>query len=139
MNRVLCHLRHQVGRRGIFLLFLALLDAASAYRLAWPDPAVLSNRSYQYLASIAPLNAWSVAWFVVAAACLVGAFMTRDAFAFAAAAFLKFLWAAVYVIGWILYDLPQGYFSAVIWAFAAVVVLVISTWPEFPEPPEGET
>jgi hypothetical protein len=127
--RRLCH---RVGRRGIFLLFLAFLDLASAARLIWPDPQTTTSVSYQYLASIVPLVAWAGLWALVAVVCAVYAFLPQDAVAFGMAAFLKFLWALVYLVGWLAVGVPQGYFSVALWAFAGLVVLVISTWPEVP-------
>ncbi|OPG10566.1 hypothetical protein [Microbispora sp. GKU 823] len=117
----------------MFLLLLAYLDLVSAIRFAWPSPDVLHTPSYAFLAELAPLWVWAVLWAGVGALCLVQAFVKRDAIAFGFAAALKFLWAAIYLIAWALDEVPQAYVTVTFWAFAALVVHVISTWPEIPK------
>ena len=129
------HISHRVGRRGLFLLFLAFLDSASAVRFAWPSPDVLHTPAYVFLTRLDPLDLWAVLWAAVGALCLVQAFAARDAVAFGFAAALKFLWAALYVIAWAFDQVPQAYWSVALWVFAGAVVHVISTWPE---PLEGD-
>ncbi|MEU6725455.1 hypothetical protein ABZ917_17245 [Nonomuraea wenchangensis] len=123
-------LRLRVGHRGAFLFGLAVLDYASAYRLANPDPTVVTSPAYEWLASLAPLPVWATAWSTVGTLALVQAFMQHDALAYGAAMALKVMWAGVYLLGWLVHDLPQGYFSVAIWAFAAWMVYVVATWPE---------
>lgn len=122
-----------MGRRGLFLLFLAFLDTVSAIRYAWPSPDVLHTPAYTFLSELAPLWFWAALWAGVGALCLVQAFMPRDAIAFGFAAAIKFLWTVIYLIAWALDEVPQAYASAAFWAFAALVVHVISTWPEIPK------
>ena len=122
--------RERVGHRGAFLFGLAVLDYASAYRLANPEPTALSGPAYEWIASVAPLGVWATAWSTVATLALVQAFQRNDALAYGCAMGLKVVWSAVYLIGWLLHDLPNGYFSVAIWAFAAWMVYVVATWPE---------
>ncbi|MFI7630283.1 hypothetical protein [Microbispora rosea] len=122
-----------MGRRGLFLLFLAFLDTVSAVRFAWPSPDVLHTPAYVFLSALAPLSFWAALWAAVGALCLVQAFKQRDAIAFGFAAAIKFLWSAIYLIAWVLDEVPQAYASAAFWVFAGAVVHVISTWPEIPK------
>lgn len=130
MRSRLTALRRRVGHRGAFLLGLALLDYASAYRLAWPEPSAVSSPSYAWLASLAPLPLWASVWAVVASVALVQAFQPGDALAYGLAMGLKVVWAVTYLVGWLTHGIPNGYFSVVIWAFAAGMVYIVATWPE---------
>ncbi len=123
-----------VGFRGVILLFLALLDLASAYRLVRPDPEVLRTPTNIYLASILPLWIWAVPWAVTGVICLVQAFTRRDRIAFGAAVGLKVGWAVITMCGGLAGVIPQAYWGTIIWVAVAGVVLRVSGWPE---PAEG--
>jgi hypothetical protein len=120
----------RIGRRGAFLLFLALLDLVQGYAMAFPTPRAVQNPTYQFLASIAPLWVWALLWTVVGVICLVFAFKQQDAPGYAAAMFIKVLWALVFLLGWIFADVERGYLSTAIWAAFAAVLALISSWPE---------
>jgi hypothetical protein len=127
---------HRVGRRGTFLLFLALLDFIYAYALAAPTARAASNPTYVFLAAVMPLGIWAALWAIVGTICLVFAFRTQDAPGYAAAMFVKILWAVTFLLGWIFADVERGYLSTAIWGAFAAVLALISTWPE-PEPGKG--
>ncbi len=120
----------QVGFRGVILLFLAMLDIVSAYRLVRPDPEVLRTPTNIYLASILPLWVWAIPWAVTGVICLAQAFADHDRLAFGAAAGLKIMWAVVTACGGLAGIIPQAYWGTVIWAALAGVVMRISGWPE---------
>lgn len=130
LRRRLAALRRRVGHRGAFLLGLSALDTASAYRLAWPEPASLHTPSYVFLASLAPLWVWAAIWAAVAVLTASQAFSAHDALAYGAAMVLKVVWASIYLYGWLVHDLANGYFSVAIWVFAAWMVYIVATWPE---------
>lgn len=120
----------RVGRRGYFLLFLALLDAVYGASLLNPTPRSLDNPTTQFLLRVLPLPAWACVWLLVGAICLVSAFRFNDAAGFAAAMGLKTLWGSLFLIGWVVADVERGYLSAVIWlAFAGLLALVVP-WPD---------
>ena len=123
-------LRARAGRRGAFLLFLALLDTAIGYSLLTAPPAETAA-----LHLVLPLPVWAWAWLTVSAACAVGAFLHRDRAAYAAAAGIKAAWAGITGRAWLLYHIPQGWVGVIFWAAFAVTVLLISSWPEEPPPP----
>jgi hypothetical protein len=129
-------LSQRIGRRGAFLLFLSLLDWVYAYGLAFPTPRASSNPTYQFLASTLPLEAWGALWAIVGTLCFVFAFMQQDAPGYAAAMFIKVLWALVFLLGWAFADVERGYLSTAIWGAFAAVLSLIATWPE-PEPGRG--
>jgi hypothetical protein len=126
----------RIGRRGAFLLFLSLLDAVYAYALAFPTPIAISSPTYQFLASTLPLEVWGALWAIVGTLCFVFAFTQQDAPGYAAAMFIKVLWALVFLLGWAFADVERGYLSTAIWGAFAAVLALISTWPE-PEPGKG--
>ena len=123
-------LRHRVGRRGAFLLFLAILDAAIGYSLLTAPAAEVAA-----IHLVLPVAVWAWAWITVGAACAVSAFLTRDRTGYAVAAGLKAAWAGVTARAWLIYHIPQGWVGVVFWVAFAVTVLLISSWPEPPPPP----
>lgn len=122
------------GRRGLFLIFLALLDLLYGASLWRPAPEAARSPSTWFLAQIMPLPWWGMLWLAVGVVCLAGAFARRaDRFAYACAGGLKTLWGMVFLLGWAAGVIERGWVGAVIWlAFACVVVFIIAPWPEAP-------
>jgi len=118
------------GRRGIFLLFLTLLDALYALNLARPLPEARQTPATAYISHVLPLPVWAAMWAFVGIVCAIGAFLRRDQWAFACAMALKVLWSLTFLFGWIFYGLPRGWVSGIIWLAFAAFVYLISTWPE---------
>lgn len=125
-----------VGKRGRVLLFFGALDLIYAVSLAAPDTATRAGTLFGWLASIAPLWAWSVAWSTVGAILLWQAFCRRDQIGFAAAIGLKIFWGIACLGGWLFGGIERGYVSAAIWLGLAYMVSVIAGWPE-PEDRKG--
>lgn len=123
-------LLQRVGRRGAFLLFLALLDIVYAYSLAFPSVSVEGNPTYTFLATIVPLDVWAALWVSVGVICLVFAFREKDAPGFAAAMFLMVLWASILLLGWLFAGVERGYLSSAIWGSFAALLTLIASWPE---------
>ncbi|MEV2236710.1 hypothetical protein [Micromonospora sp. NPDC049891] len=121
-------LRGRVGRRGTALLAFAGLDVVYALRLATVQPDV--QDFYQWLHSPLPLWVWAGPWLAVAAMCTVGAFQGCDKAAFTAATGIKVLWACLYLGGWLLGEVTDGWVSAAVWSTFAVCVGLIAGWPE---------
>jgi hypothetical protein len=118
----------RVGRRGAFLLFLALLDFVYAYGLAFPGAAANTSATYRFLAAVAPLDAWALLWATVGLTYLAFAFRKKDAPGYAAAMFVKVLWAVTFPLGWLFADVERGYLSTAIWGAFAAVLGLIATW-----------
>lgn len=119
-----------VGRRGEFLLFLALLDLLYGLSLLRPAGDGRQSAAARFLVAVMPLPAWGALWLAVGVVCLVGAFVPADRWAFAAAAALKVLWGAMFLIGWAAGVLERGWVAATIWLVFALVVIRIASWPE---------
>lgn len=132
MLRGLRHLPAQVGRRGVSLLFFAVLDIFYSLSLAAPPAEAARSSTLLFIAGVAPLWAWASLWGLVGGMCLAGAFLRSDQWAFSAVAGLKTLWGLTFLLGWIFTGLDRGWVSAVIWLAMAGWLLVISTWPEPP-------
>lgn len=118
--------RKRIGRRGVFLLFLGLLDILYGWSmLVTPlTPGIA-------LHLVLPIEAWGWVWIGTGIFLIPGAFMRADRFFFAAASFLKAAWAGAWVSVWWQDPLiPRAWVSVAIWAAFAGVVLVVSTWPE---------
>lgn len=126
-------LRQQVGRRGAFLLYLALLDLIYGFALANPTEQSVRNPTTIFLIGIMPLIIWAALWAVVGLACLFYAFRRKDAIGYAAAMSIKAFWAIVFLLGWITGEVERGYLSAVIWGAFVVLLLIIAGWRENPE------
>lgn len=121
---------HRIGRRGAFLAFLALLDVIYSYALLYPTPRAASNPTYVFLAAVMPLWAWGLLWGAVGAICLLYALKKHDGPGYAAAMFLKVLWALMFLLGWLFADVERGYLSTAIWGAFAAVLAIIASWPE---------
>lgn len=119
----------RVGRRGAFLAFLALLDAAYGYSLLETTPA-----QQRTLDLLLPWQAWGIIWLATGAVCAAGMMLRTgaDRLAFAAAAALKVCWGAVFIRVWLYDHLPRGWVTVAIWLAFAAVVLLVSSWPEPP-------
>jgi hypothetical protein len=127
LNR-LARLARRVGRRGAWLLFLALVDLVYGFGL--PELLRRPPARLAFLAEILPSGVWVGMWVAVGLTCLVQAFAIRDRIAFAAATMLKVLWGTVYLVGWMLLNLPRGQVGAVVWLALAGVTVLIAGWRE---------
>ena len=118
-------LGHRAGRRGAFLAFLALLNAAVGY-------SILTTPAAQQAAAnlLLPWPVWGWAWIAVGGACAAGVFMRRDWWAYTAAATLMGAWALLSADLWLVQGQPRGWVSVVIWAAFALVVRLVAGWPE---------
>lgn len=114
------------GRRGAFLIFLAILDMVYAwalYKYATPQEAAVN-------ALLLPWQVWAPIWGSVGLVCLGSAFLKKDRIAFSLAAALKFAWGGVSFIQWMRNLEPNGWLSTVVWVAFSATVLIISSWPE---------
>lgn len=118
-------LRHRVGRRGLFLSFLAVLDFTVGYFLLSPPPGG-PVQQYPFM----PHQAWGAAWLAVGVACAYGMFLKSDRVPYALAALLQAAWALRYAYLWYLGITPYAWVSVVIWLAFAFTVLVVAGWPE---------
>jgi hypothetical protein len=117
-----------VGRRGAFLLFLAVLN------FTWPF--ALHVQAVQHLRTnfLLPWQAWAIWWGATGLIDLVGAFSKRDVWAFTASSMLKVAWASTYLVLWVRGQ-PYAWFSVVIWLPFAAMVLIVASWPEVVDTP----
>lgn len=130
MRRNANRLWHRIGRRGCFLLFLSMLDVVYAYSLYSPPAETKQSASIRFFAGLAPLWMWALIWLVPGILCAWQAFRASDRVAFAAAMGVKVLWGAMYIAGAVAVNLDRAYVGAVVWLAFALVVGLISTWPE---------
>lgn len=119
-----------VGRRGRVLLFFGSLDLVYAVSLTAPDAESRRTAFFTWLADIAPLWVWAIAWGGVGAVCVWQAFCRRDQAGYAAAVSLNVFWGLVSAAGWLFGGVERGYVSAAVWLGLAALVMVISGWPE---------
>ncbi len=121
---------HRIGRRGAFLIFLAMLDLIYGYSLAFPTVAATNSPGLLFLASILSLKLWALLWATIGVICFVFAFKRKDAPGYASAMFLKILWAIIFLLGWLFAGIERGYLSTVIWGTFAGILGLIATWPD---------
>lgn len=120
----------RVGKRGRMLLFFGSLDVVYAASLTAPDATTRGAPLFVWLAEIAPLWVWALAWGAVGVTCLWQAFCRRDAVGYAAAIGLKIFWGIVCLGAWLFGGVDRGYVSAAIWLGLAYAVSVLAGWPE---------
>ncbi len=114
----------RVGRRGLFLAFLTVLDAAYGYALLAPPPGAPAL-AYP----VVPPETWAIAWLTVAAVCASGILAPVARWQFVAAASLNTAWAARFAYLWYRH-VPQAWIGMMVWLAFAFTVMVISGWPE---------
>lgn len=119
-----------VGKRGRVLLFFGFVDVVIALSLAFPDASTRRADLYVWLAGIAPLWVWSLAWAVTALVLFWQAFCRRDAIGYAFAIGLKLGWGLLCAAGWLLGEAGRGYVFGAIWLGTAALVATIAGWPE---------
>ena len=117
-----------VGRRGVSLLFVALLAAVFAFAL-WAAP---TDSQSMTLGQLVPLQVWAVIWSLTAAVCVGGAFAERDRVAFAVATCVMTLWSLLYFTAWLTGAAPRGWLAGAIYLAFSGYLVVLSTWPEAP-------
>lgn len=129
----------RLGRRGLFLLLVAAVQAAYGAGLlaaaGHPSRAVhWWPASLGQLGGI-PLDAWGILWVTIGALCLAGAWTTADRYAYAAAELLSTGWAAFALQRWMTAREPGSWALAVIYGGIAAGILIVSGWPEPRKPP----
>lgn len=125
LRRVCRFTRTKIGRRGAFLLFLALVDILYGYSMMVAGSPAIK------LDLILDSTAWGWWWIATGIACLAGALLDRDRLFYGLAAFTKAAWAMTWVNVWIQDPaVPRAWVSVAIWGGFSGIVLVISTWPE---------
>ena len=125
-------IKRRIGRRGAFLLFLAILDSAYGYSLIIVPTLV---NSYDLLL---PLKTWIILWLVMGVVCLSGVFAKTDWFQYGCSALFKAAWAALYLQLWIVQHDTHAWVSTVIWLAFAMIILLVGGWPETARLPRVE-
>jgi len=126
MTNAVRRLGRRIGRRGSFLLFLALLDTLFGWSV-YIDPIPVS-KVYD---TVIPVRVWGVIWFLVGAICLIQAFARVDRIGFTSAVSLKIGWASMILYSWVIHPIvPREWAAAVIWYAFAGVTAIVSYWPE---------
>lgn len=123
----------RIGRRGSYLIFIALLDMLYGYSLI-AQQGPLFNRAPLFL----PYPVWGWIWIGVAAICAWQAFVRIDRIGYTAAVILKFVWGVLALYDWFtLPNEPRGWLSGVIWLAFAMLTAIVSNWPEHTMPQVG--
>lgn len=120
MRKIVGPVRHQIGRRGAFLGFLAFLDYVYAFAF-WQIPG---------MPVMGPPIVWAIAWFGAAVACTVGTFLRKDRVPYTIASTVKTAFAAQFCYLWVVRHMPYGWIDATFWFVFSLVVLMISSWPD---------
>lgn len=128
MREAWTDVKHRVGRRGAWLLFLTELDLFYACLLAWPTPATSGTATPRWFATMLPLDAWAAMWAAVGLICLVYAFTRYDRPAYMAAILIKVIWTGLAVLGVWFADVPAS--TPAIFLSLAGAVWLISGWRE---------
>ncbi|MGW3298523.1 hypothetical protein [Streptomyces rubiginosohelvolus] len=129
-----------LGRRGAFLASFGGLWALYGYgQLVEPLP---DTRGIQLLLQRGiPLDAWALGWIICGLTAMVCAVLPegRDWLGFPALLLIVVPWMLAYFVSWWpLGDNARGWVTALIWAVAAVPVIVVAGWREPPRPKKLE-
>lgn len=123
-SRLLIGFRNRVGRRGLFLSFLAILDLIIGYFLI-KVPVTVASEPYPVMSR----DAWAGLWLATALVCISGIAVRKDNIAYGMAAFTKAAWGLRYIYLWY-QGIAFAWVSAVVWICFSLTVLVIASWPE---------
>ena len=125
LRRLILLTTGRIGRRGAFLLFLALLDFAYGYSLFQAPIAEV-----RHVDLLLPWHVWAVIWTFMGAVVLTGVPVRNDRIQYTLAAAFKTAWGLLYLELWIAQGVSQAWVAAVIWLAFAATVLLIAGWPE---------
>ena len=116
----------RIGRRGSYLLFLAILDFIYGWALLNAfNPVVKLTDLFL------PVTAWAVWWLVTGAVCAVCAFLRDDRIAFMLATLIKFCWGSAMLFSWWLTTTnPLGWISGTLFLAFCAITGIVSFWPE---------
>lgn len=127
------------GRRGTILLILSAIDFAYGLSLVNPSEESLATTSARWREHYAPTGVWGLAWITVGAILLAWAFRRRDAVGYTAAIIWKVVWGLTTLASWLFGGVDRGWVATFIWFTFALMVWVISGWPEPARFPLRET
>lgn len=119
-----------IGRRGVFLVFLALVAGSANVSLLDPTQWPALTKTFRVMHEVPP-NMWAAAWGVMGVFCLIGAVAKQiEEWAFGVAALMLVLWSLIYLQAWHDATLARPWTGFVLYSAFAGLVLVISGWPE---------
>jgi hypothetical protein len=122
-------LRHHLGRRGDCLLVFGGLDLVYGWSLYVADASVIDgNATYRWFATIMPLSAWAMMWWLVGLTCFWHAFRRYDRYGYVAAIGIKMIWGTIAWIGALQDGVSVG--AVAVWLGLAGLVWRISGWRE---------
>ncbi|MFC9268899.1 hypothetical protein ACFTXJ_14150 [Streptomyces zhihengii] len=130
-RRIARRLSRILGRRGAFLAAFGSLWALYGYgQLVEPLP---DTRGIRLLLHVMPLDGWAIVWIVCGLTAMACAVLPegRDWPGFPALLVIVVPWMLAYFMSWQpLGDTTRGWVTALIWAVAAVPVIVVAGWRE---------
>lgn len=138
-RRVARRLSRILGRRGAFLASFGGLWMLYGFgQLVEPLP---DTRGIRLLLNVMPLDVWACGWIACGLLAVASSALPegRDWIGFPALLAIVVPWMLAYFVSWWpLGDTTRGWVTALIWAVAAVPVIVVAGWREPPCPKELE-
>jgi hypothetical protein len=132
----------RMGRRGVFLTLLALIDAGYGSALIAADrghpvwwPASVARADHHHHLAGLPLATWGWIWIITAVFLLTGVLSYQDRVQYAAGSLIPVAWGILAADWWLRTREPGGWGVMCIYLGAAAAILLISGWPEIREPP----
>lgn len=125
MRAIAGRVLRRIGRRGAWLLFIALLAFAFASSLANASDAQRAT-----FGRVVPLWVWAVLWAATGVVCVVQAFVRDDRLGFSAAEVMLLLWAGLSFQAWLIGAQPRGWLGGLIYLGFAGGLWLVGTWPE---------
>lgn len=117
---------HKVGRRGLVLIFVGILDFVFAANLEINRP----RTSVAVYGTILPLNWWVFVWVLAGVVAWVSAFMIVDRIGFGFSALIFSFWGWLSFLAWIRGDQPTAWATATFFLVIAALIVIPATWPE---------
>ena len=122
----LMRLVYRIGRRGSYLIFLALLDLLYGYSII-AQAGPLFTQVNLYLSD----DTWGFIWIAASAVIFFNAFLRMDRVGYVVATVLKFVWGTLMLAAWMFQpNDPRGWVAAVIWFAFGILTAIVANWPE---------
>lgn len=125
-KRPVMRLASRIGRRGSYLIFLALLDFLYGYSIL-----VQAGPLFNQVDLFLPDKVWGWIWIGIAVVLMQQAFVRLDRMGYVLATIIKFVWGSIMLYAFLTQpNDPRGWVAAVIWYAFGVLTAIVSNWPE---------
>lgn len=115
-----------IGRRGLTLIFVGVLDFVFAVNLL----IIQNPNAVRVYGSILPLDWWAWIWIFAGVAAWGSAPLKKDRIGFAISSVIFSFWGWLSFLAWLRGEQPTGWATAGFFLVITALIMIPSTWPE---------